>query len=311
MKRVVVLCVALLFLLMAGCGKEQALPVDEPEVLVIEDTFSNGLKWGNRFAAEQGDWIAMRGEQEGKVGLMLFHKEETNATFLLEGDVCNIALLGNVIYFQMMEEDTLYAYDVATKECRSLLSDCISYQVRDGQVYYLSAADHGRLQRFDLAQKQTETVKTDNIVDDFWLTDYGIYYRCDEKGTLMVREYGADQEQLIYQNKKKKAQDLVAIEGAKVAFLAAAEDGQSVLCSYHPAENKVVEHLNLAFDHLNVSDGYVVTVENGSHIYAVDVSEDKVYDWGTIDEHRYPQIMSDCLILYQGNRPVFRYYSEK
>ncbi|MBQ3083950.1 MAG: DUF5050 domain-containing protein [Clostridia bacterium] len=313
MKRALTLMLAFLLLLgIAGCseGEQQAPPAGEQENLVITDTFTNGLKWGNRFAAEQGDWIAMRGEHEGKVGLMLYNKNETAATFLLEGDVCNIALLGNKVYYQIAEEPSLYAYDIASKKKSEVLKDCGSYQVREGVLYYLPTAANGRLQRMELSNMLPSAVKTDYAVDDFWLTDHALYYRNDEYGFLQIREHGADQERLIYYGKGKTPEDVVAVDGAKIAFLVSAEES-SVLCSYDPATNQVKEHLNLRLSHLALSDGYVVTVEGGAHIYAVDVAADKVYDWGTMQEHFYPQMMSDCVILYQGNQPVFQYYPKK
>ena len=298
-------------LLLTSCGGEQEVPAAEQEQLQIEDVCSNAVKFGNSLAAEQGDWVALRGEHEGKVGLMLYNKNDETASFLTEGDVCEIGLLDHKIYYRLMEENLLYCYDIKAQKSSILLQDCVFYQVREQQVYYLTAAHQGRLECLNLSLGFPRAVETDYAVNAFWLTDSGLYYRNDEHGLLRFIPHGSAIEQMIYQSKEAAAEDVVAVEGERIAFLAKKQDGQSALISSDPAEKQLKEHLTLSFSQLNVADGYVITVEDGSHIYAVDIDTDKVYDWGAVEEHHYPQVLRDCVVLYKGNQPVFQYYPKQ
>ncbi len=310
MKRIIAILLAGL-LLLTSCGGGQSVPAAEQELPEIKDVCANGVKWGNHLAAEQGDWVALRGEHEGRVGLMLYNKNDETAAFMLEGDVCEIGLLGNMIYYQLMGENVLYRYDIKTKASSMLLGDCVSYQVRENQIYYLTAAHSGRLECLDLSLGFPQTIRTDYGVDAFWLTDQGLYYRNDDLGLLRFAPYGSEWEQLIYQDKEAAAEDVISADGERVAFLAKGKEGKSKLLSYDHAEKKLQEHPSFAFAQLNYANGCVVSVENGSHIYAVDLDTDKVYDWGAVEKHRDPQILSNCVILYREGQPVFQYYPEQ
>lgn len=308
MKRIIAICLTAL-LLLTSCGG-QAIPSAEQEQLQIEDVFANGVKWGNRLAAEQGDWVALRGIHEGKTGLMLYHKNDETASFLLEGEVCNIGLLGNQIYYQFEGETPLYRIELATKKSGQLLGDCAAYQVRQDRLYYLTTAHKGRLEYLDFELGFPRTMETDFAVDDFWLTDSGLYYRNEERGLLRFIPHDSSIEQLIYQSYEVTVRDVVAVEGEQIAFLAVGKEGSAALMSYDPATKKAQEHLLLGGTHLNFADGHAVTVEGG-HIYAADLNTDKLYDWGAVAEHQTPQLLSDCVILYREGQPVFQYYPKK
>lgn len=67
MKKRFLFWLAMLAVLCTFTGCQSKLPT-------VEDTFSTAVSWGNYLAAEQGEYLAMRGEKDGKPGLILYHK---------------------------------------------------------------------------------------------------------------------------------------------------------------------------------------------------------------------------------------------
>ena len=74
-------CKFLLLISLGGCAKA--------EYPSVEDTFANALDGGNAYAAEQGDWIAMKSQGEDGKGILLYNKTEQKSRLIVQGDYKN------------------------------------------------------------------------------------------------------------------------------------------------------------------------------------------------------------------------------
>lgn len=278
----------------------------------VKDTFSTGLKWGNTLAAEQGDWIALRGEEGGTVGLMLYNKAKEKSQFLVAGDIYYIAMLGNKIYFKYLQGSELYCYDIEAGEYRELLSGVMAYQVYGNTLYYLTEEHGAYLNTYDVNTGETGRLALTLTADAFWITGHALYYHDDGQDILMMKPHETGEESVVYDGDSKHCRDVVALNGgADIAFLildTALNTTELVTCDGETHELTV--HLEGSFTHLNVVDGRLVVVE-GDTVVSVDPATGEAYDWGSVADYDYPQIMSDCLVLYEGDSPRIRYYPDR
>ena len=289
---------AMLLVTLAGC-KEAPLPA-------VEDVTVYARKESNTLAAEQGDWMVLRSEKDGAPGLLLYNKKEKTGRFLLEGAYKNPGLWGNRVYFQAEDTGDLYYFDLATATHQLLLVAVEDYQIRDGLLYYTVA---GALftQRLDLGiQKKVETGYG---VDDFWITDYGVYYYTAEKQLLMVLPHGSDGDRIVCAP-EGAVLDVVTTKGAHLAFIQKGEKGSkgNILCTFDPADRVVLSHLEGEFSALQLV-GQKVVVAEGAALYAIDLSTDQKEDWGG-KEADSVQFLSDCAVFYTGNESSIRFYPE-
>ncbi|MBQ8893612.1 MAG: DUF5050 domain-containing protein [Clostridia bacterium] len=289
-----------LLLGLSSCGKIQ-----------VEDTFTNGLKWGNTLATEQGDWIALRGEEDGKVGLVLYNKKKNDSRFLVEGDIYYIAMLGNKIFFKYLQGSELYCYDLAEKSYSELLSGVMAYQVHGNTVYYITDEHGAYVYTFDLTTGEGGQIDLKHTANAFWITDHGLYYHDDTKDLFIVKPFETDLESIIYRGVYEHCRDVVSLNGgADIAFLIDnSGTQQNTLCTYDAENAKITKHLSGSFTYFNVAGDRLITV-NDHTIVSVDYANRKNYDWGSLEEYDYLQIMSDSLILYTGDKPTIQYYPE-
>ncbi len=289
------LMAALLLLCLAGC-KEGALPT-------IEDTAPYARKQSNTLVAAQGDWMVMRAEKNGAPGLLLYNKEEKSGRFLLEGAYKNPGLLGNQVFYQAEDTGDLFSFDLATETEKLLVAGAEDYQVFDGVVYY-TAKGVLYTRRLDLGLQKT--VKTGYAVDDFWLTDYGVYYYTAEKQLLMVCPNGMEGDRIVC-SPEGAVLDVETTKGAHIAFIQKGSKG-NFLCTYNPADKAVSQHLNGDFTAVQMV-GETVVLADGKSLCAIDLSTDKKEDWGGIEAESV-QLLSDCAVFYTGNESAIKYYPE-
>ncbi|PWM43175.1 MAG: hypothetical protein DBX52_00030 [Clostridiales bacterium] len=303
MKKRFLFWLAMLAVLCTFTGCQSKLPT-------VEDTFSTAVSWGNYLAAEQGEYLAMRGEKDGKPGLILYHKPGQKAYFLLEGDVYQIGLLGNRVFYKIRETNDLHCFTLSTREDALLEEDVYAYQVHGNTLYFIKKERGNYYYTIDLQTGTKGTVETGYTVDSLYLTDYGFYYYDDGRDLLMVRPADNNLDRIVYKGNSETVRDVISLGGADIAFLATNDNtGVVTLISYKASENKTTEHLSGSFTHFNVAKGHAVVIENQT-IYAVDAANKKTYTWGSVDSFENIEIMSDCVILYNGNKAGIQYYPE-
>ncbi len=279
-------------LLLGLCSCEERLPT-------VKDTFANGLNYGNTLAAEQGDYLALRGGKDGKAAVFLYHKSSQKTHHVVSNDVYHIALSNNTVYYKSLNNDCLYSYDLKTKEHRILLEVCLNYQIRNGVVYYLTEQHGNYLNTYDIATGTGDRLETSYTVDSFALTDYGMYYCDDTKGFLMVLAWDAKMDRVVAAQEGMIYRDVEAVEGADVVYLRVDNNtAETTICSYKAAKNQTTDLLSGAFDQLHYTRGHAVVIHD-EKITAVQVSDGAVSSWGnTPEEYTYVQLMSDCAIYY-------------
>ncbi|MBQ6824561.1 MAG: DUF5050 domain-containing protein [Clostridia bacterium] len=279
----------------------------------VEDTASNGLKWGNTLSAEQGDWIALRGEEKGKVGILLYNKKKEKSEFMVEGDLYHIALLNNTLYYKYLQGSELYSFDLVKKEQTELLSGVMAYQIHGDTIYYLSD-EHGEfLHTYNITTGESGKRTFKHTVNAFWVTDHGIYYHDDGKNLFIVCPFETGLESIIYRGIYEDCRDVMALDGADIAFMIQSETkDQTTLCTYDAENAKVTKLYTGFFSHYNVAGDRLVTVY-GEDIISIDPASGEVFSWGSTEGYYYPQVMSNCVILYEdedGRKPVLQYYPE-
>lgn len=304
------LMIAVMLLAFTGCGG--AFPH-------VEDTFANGVQYGNTLAAEQGEYLAMRGGKDDQPMVFLYHKPTGESYEIAEGEVYQIALLDNTVFYKTLNDECLYAYDLTAKDPEEaltvLLDYALNYQVRDGVVYYLDDEHGTYLKTYDLATGIQGQLNTGYTVDAFWLTDYGMYYCDDNKGALMVLPWGADVDRIVAIQEETIYRDVYAVQGADILYLKVDDNtGEAVICQYKASQNKSTEYLTGTFDNFQYANGQAITVQD-NELVAVNIAEGQTYTWGAIDtEYDYLQIMSDCLIFYSDDdnalKATIQYYPE-
>ena len=298
----ILLLVALL-LSLAGCS--EGAPVS------VEDTFENAIVWGNTRAAEQGDYLAMRSENNGAPALILYNKKTEKADVLVEDDVYHIGFGGNRIFFKTVGTDRLYCYELETKKIKTVDPSVYSYQVWNNTLYFINGEHGNYYYTVDLETMAKTQVETGYTVDRLYLTDYGVYYYDDTRDILMVSPHREQLERLVYHCVNATMQSVISMGGANVMMLVASDQDESAtLISYHAAQNKTVRHLTGSFSHFNFTNGYAVTVNSKNHtVFAVDPAAEKNYTVCGVGEYENVQIMSDCVILYNGNRSEIQYFN--
>ena len=300
MKRIVsVLAVILLLLSLFGCAKE--------EYPQIEDTFANALDWGNTYAAEQGDWIAMRSQGKEGQGILLYNKKEQKSRFLVKGDYKNIGLLENKVFYCTADaQSALYYFDLSAGEIHPLAANVRRYQVREGFVYY-ATTEMDALYTVHLQSGAQSSVKLSYAPENFWWTDYGLYYYAKENHRLMVLPNGADLDRFVLQS-ERPVLDLASVKGAQFLFLCQGE-GENVLCSFNPADRQIKEHYQTAADHFAYTRDRAVLLQNAD-LCSVDPSTDQAYAWGRIEGATDVQLLSDCAVSYREGVPAIDYYAK-
>lgn len=296
--------IAAILTLCPACRKEK------PD---YKDTFTNAAKWGNTLATEQGDRIALRGEKDGKVGLVLYNKKDDSGSFLVEGDIYHIAMTGNKIYFKYQMGSELYCYDLQKEEYEEVLSGVMAYQIHGGILYYISDEHGPFLYTLDLATRADGKIEMKHTVNAFWVTDHALYYHDDAKNLFIVKPFETDLESIIYRGIYEDCRDAVSLEGgADIAFLIKRETTDAVtLATYNAEKAEVTKHFTGTMSHFNLVGDRLVFVED-EIIVSVDYKNQKEYDWGTTEGLYYPQVLSDCIVLYdsEGQKPSVLYYPE-
>lgn len=289
-----------LLLGLTGCGR--SLPT-------VEDTFGNALTWGNTRAAEQGDYFAMRSEKNGEAALILYNKKNQHADVLVEADVYHIGLAGNRVYYKTVGTDKLYCYDLATRETKTVDNAVYSYQVWNNTLYFIDGVHGEYYYTVDLETMAKNQVKTAYTVDRLYLTDYGVYYYDDERDILMVSPHNDQLERLVYHGVNVTMRSVISIGGANVMMLVTSDqDETATLFSYNAAQNQTTKHLTGSFTHFNYANGYAIVVNEKNHtVFAVDPVAQKNYTVCGVGDFESVQIMSDSVILYNGNRSEIQY----
>ncbi len=290
-KRVLLLAIALL-LTVQLCGCEVRFPK-------VEDTFDNGLKYGNILMAEQGDYIALRGNDKGNPALYLYHKPSEKKYHVLTADIYYISLQNNTILYKKTINDCLYSYDLETKEHVILTEYATDYQVRDGFVYYINKKTENFLYKYDLATGTETTIETSYPVDAFWLTEYGLYYADDTQNLLMVLPWGEKLDRVVAKEEGVVYRDVMSVGGADVLYMKVSNtENSAVLTSYKASKNEATALFTGVFEFYNLVDGHAVFVHE-EDICAVRLSDGQVFDWGdTVEDYAYTQILSDCVVYY-------------
>lgn len=277
----------------------------------IKNTFENGLDYGNTLVAEQGDYLAMRGGKDDAPALFIYHKPSGESRYILSADVYQIALCDNTVFYKKTVNDCLYAYDLGEEDNhRILLEEALSYQVRDGMVYYL-VSEHGKyINTYDLATGTVGKLETGYTVDSFALTEYGMYYSDDTAGVYLVLPWGETRDRIVAAETDHIFRDAHSIDGgADMVYLKVNNlTGDASVCVYRAAKNETKTLLTHTLDatadleNINVTRGKVVTLYNKT-ICAIDIETGETESWGAIKEDFQtegvlPQIMSDCVIYY-------------
>lgn len=274
------------------CGCEVRYPK-------IEDTFENGLKYGNTAMAEQGDYLAMRGNKDGNPALFLYHKPSEKKYHILTADVYYISLFNNRILYKKTINDCLYSYDLQTKEHIILTEYASHYQVRDGFVYYVGKKTDNFLFKYDLSTGVETKIETGYHVDFFWLTEYGLYYANDERNLLMVLPWGEKVDRIVAKEEGAVFRDVMSLGGADILYLKIINmESSATLTSYKASKKETKELFTGSFDFYNLVDGHAVFVHD-EDVCAVRLSDGMVLDWGdTLEDYAFIQVMSDCVVYY-------------
>lgn len=301
MSRIISLAAAVLLLFsLGGCAK-----VEYPS---IEDTFANALDGGNTYAAEQGDWIAMKSKGEDSKGILLYNKKEQESLLIVQGDYEKIGLLENkVFYCSADEQSNLSCFDLESGEEKLLAAKVNHYQVRDGMVYYTTEED-ALLHTIHLESGAQATMKLSYIPERFWWTDYGFYYYSKDAQRLMVLPNGAQLDRFVLQS-YVDILDLVSIKGAQILFLCQGEgeDQPNVLRSFNPADRQIKEHYQTAAEHFIYAGNRAVLIEKGA-ICSIDIETEQVRSWGNAEGAADIQLLSDCAVFYRDGLPAIYYY---
>ncbi|MBQ8600865.1 MAG: DUF5050 domain-containing protein [Clostridia bacterium] len=306
MKKTFLPIVTVLAILLSLTGCEVRYPK-------IENTFSNAISYGNTLAAEQGDYLAMRGGVEETPTLFLYHKTSQKSYPIVAADIYQIGLLDNTVFYKNVNNDCLYSYNLETKEHKILIEHAMNYQVRDGVVYYLTEEHGNYLSTYDIASGTSDQLETGNVVDAFWLTDYGMYYCDDEKNVLMVLPWGEKVDRIVAIEEGMIYRDVYGISGSDCVYLKINnETAEATICHYKASQNKATEYITGYFDNFIYTRDHAVTEQDGT-VYAVNPAEGKTYTWGTVDtEYDYIQFMSDCMIFYNDDdtamSAIIQYY---
>lgn len=303
MKQILSILAAMLLLLsMSGCA--------QAEYPSIEDTFANALDGGNTYAAEQGDWIAMKSQgKEGK-GILLYNKKKQKSRFLVRGDYEKIGLLENkVFYCSADEQRNLYCFDLASGEEKLLATNVKYYQAREGMVYFNTAADT-ILHTIRLESGMQSTLKLSYIPERFWLTDYGFYYYSKDAQRLMVLPNDAQLDRFVLQS-SAEILDLASIKGARILFLCQGqgEGAPKLLQSFNPADRQIKEHYQTEAEHFTYVRNRAVLAEKET-LCSIDIEKDQVYSWGSIAGATDAQLLSECAVSYQEGLPTIVYYAK-
>lgn len=301
MKRILSILAAIMLLFsLFGCAKE--------EYPQIEDTFANALDWGNTYAAEQGDWIAMRSQGKKGQGILLYNKKEQKSRFLVNGDYKNIGLLENKVFYCTADaQSALYYFDLSTGETKPLAANVRSYQVRDGMVYYTTTEDSA-LYTIHLQSGAQSSVKLSYEPERFWWTDYGLYYYAKENQRLMVLPKSAELDRFVLQS-DQAILDLASIKGAQILFLCQGKE-ENVLCSFNPSDRQVKEHYKTAANYFAYTRARAVLLQNAD-LCSIDLATDQGYSWGRMEEATDVQLLSDCAVSYRDGIPTIDYYAKK
>ena len=280
---------------------------------VVEDTFSNGLKWGNTLSAEQGNYLALRGEKNGKAGLVLFDKKKETTRFLAEGDIVHPAMLGNRIYFKYIGGSELYCYDLAAKRYEELLSSVMAYQVHGDILYYITDEHGPVLYTYNVTNGEKGSLSFKHTVDAFWITDHGIFYHDDAKNLLIKKAFDKDLESIVHRGILADSRDVVALSETEIAFFTVSEgNGETVLYTYNSEGAVLTKLFTGKFTHYNRCGDRLVFAQEGQ-LLSLDPKTREVFSWGTYENY-YPQLLSDCVVLYgneNGTAPILRYYPTK
>ncbi len=296
-------------LMLSLCGCEMRYPT-------IADTEANALAYGNTLAAEQGEYIAMRGSKEDAATLFLYHKPSQKSYPIVSADVYQIGLLNNTVFYKNVNNDCLYSYNLATKEHKILMDYCMNYQVRDGVVYYLGEEHGNYLNTYDIVSGTFGKLETNHMVNAFWLTDYGMYYCSDEENLLGVLPWGEKADRIVAIEEGMIYRDVCGVSGADCLYLKVNnETEEATICQYKASKNRAVDLMSGTFDNYAYTRGHAVTEQDGT-IYAVNVADGKTYTWGTVDtEYDYIQMMSDCMVFYSEEdsamTATIQYYPEE
>jgi hypothetical protein len=302
LKRIIALLLSFVLLLgSAGCSNALSIP----------DKNANGLKWGNTLAAQQGEWVAMRGVKDGKLGLLLYNEKNQNTKLLVEGNVYYPAIMGNKIYFKYLDGSELYVYDPAVKDFEHLLSGVMAYQTRGSLIYYITDVHGNYLHTYNVESGEASTVNTTNTVDAFWLTDYGVYYHDDGKDLLSVIANDTGTESVVYQGNNSHCRDVVSLNGGADIAFSILESATTHLCTYNAANGTVTKHFSGNYTHYNlVGENRLVLTVNET-IISVDYLNNKIYNWGDVSGYLYPQLLNEFAVVYKNDQPKIIYYPKQ
>jgi hypothetical protein len=285
---------AMMLLLLGGCQKAK-FPT-------IEDSQPLARKESNHLAAAQGEWMVMRSEKKGAPCLILYNKKEKKGQLIAEGEYHSPGILDESVFYQAEETGDLYRLDLSTGESACILPSVEQYQVRDGLVYYLI---HGNLYTYRLDYGTQMPLKTGYEVDDFWLTDFGVYYYTAKKQLLMVLPYGATDR--IVCAVEGAVLDVASTQGAHIAFIQKGSKANS-LCTYNPADRSAKNRMRGGFSTL-LAKGEKIIFAEGAAIFALDLATDQKQDWGG-QKAENVQLLPDCALFYNGNTSAIRHYPE-
>ena len=280
----------------------------------IEDTFTNGLKWGNTLSAEQSNYLVLRGEKNGEIGLVLFDKKKEKTQFLAEGDVYHLSLLENRIYFKYTEGSELYCYDLKKGSYDELLSGVMAYQIHGDILYYITDEHGPILHTYNVKTGEKGSLSFKHTVNAFWITDHGIYYHDDSKNLLISKPFDKDLESIVHRGILADSRDVIALSETEIAFFTVSEgNGESVLYTYNSDGAKLTKLFTGSFTHYNRCGDRLVFAHNGQ-ILSIDPKTRETFSWGSYEDYYYPQILSDSVVLYgndAGTAPTVRYYPSK
>ncbi len=284
----------------SGCGKK---------IPTVEDTFSVALCQGNLLATEQGDFLLMRGETEGKANLMLYEKSTGKAHVLAKTAAYKVGLLDQKVYYRVLGEDALYCLDLPSGEPRTLQADVLEYQVKDNVLYFIKNTPEQCYYKMDLSTGMTVPVKTNYTVNRFWVTDYGVYYFDEASQFLRVNVSGRDQ--FVYKGEGESLSSLISLGGADIAFLSVnLQSKKAIVKTYRGVSNTIEDYQTGYFSVLNLFEGKLITAD-AEAVYSIDPTDGTVTELFQVPAYDYIQIMSDCVILYNGNRSAIRYFAKE
>ena len=289
-----ILAVLTLLFSLGGCAK-----AEYPQV---EDTFANAQDSGNLYAAEQGDWIAMKSQGEEGKGILLYNKTKQESQLLAQGDYKNIGLLENKVFY-CDDQSTLYCFELEKGEETLLAEGVRQYQAREGMVYFNTTAD-SLLRTIHLQSGAQGVLKISYADDRFWWTDYGLYYYNRENQRLMVLPRDATIDRFVLQS-AGEILDLASVKGAQIAYLVQGQE-QNTLYTFTPADRQIKEQYQTPAMHFAYTLNRAVLAE-GENLCSIDVQTAKAYSWGAL-AGADAQLLSDCAVSYQDGLPSIRYY---